>query len=245
MKIEIKNLNKSFNEMQILRDIDIELGCGEFVSIIGPSGCGKSTLFKLLTSMEREFSGEIRIENTDIKEYNKCIAYMPQKDLLFPWRTLLENLMIPLELNKSSKREFKSRVMTLIEEFGLRGFENSYPAELSGGMRQRAALIRTALVDSNILLLDEPFGALDAITRVKMQKWLLKLLQKLKHSVLFITHDIDEALFLSDRIYVLSDRPAKVLKEIRIKADKPREREFLLSQDALNYKKEILKYLEY
>ncbi len=245
MKIEINNLSKSFENMKILDNISLNLKCGEFVSIIGPSGCGKSTIFKLLTSMEKEFFGEIKMEGIDIKKYEKEIAYMPQKDLLFPWRTLFENLLLPSELKKTQNENAKNKVTELIEEFGLKGFEASYPNELSGGMRQRAALIRTALVDSSILLLDEPFGALDAITRVKMQKWLLKLLEKLKHSVLFITHDIDEAMFLSDRIYILSDRPAKILKEIKISENKPRDREFLLSEKALSYKKEILRYLEY
>jgi len=241
--LDIKKLEKKFDSVQVLKDIELHIERGEFVSIVGPSGCGKSTLFKIITGLIREYGGEVGIEGTESRDYAEPISYMPQKDLLLPWRTLYENARIPLEVAKKDKREHEKTILPLIEEFGLGGFENTYPHELSGGMRQRGALLRTFLIESDLMLLDEPFGALDAITRMEMQEWLLEVWQKHNHSILFITHDIDEALFLSDRVYVMTGRPGKMELEIVVDEQRPRKREILLDEKCMNYKREILKVL--
>jgi NitT/TauT family transport system ATP-binding protein len=168
---------------------------------------------------------------------------MPQKDLLMPWRTIYKNIILPLEIDGRLNSSQALEVTKLIKEFGLEGFENYYPSEISGGMKQRAGLLRTFLMNSDIMLLDEPFGALDAITRMNMQEWLLTVLNEHKKSVLFITHDIDEAVFLSDRVYVLSDRPASVLTIVDIEFERPRTREMLSTYEFLEYKNRILKAL--
>jgi len=242
--LNIKKLNKNFDNIQVLKDIELHIERGEFVSIVGPSGCGKSTLFKIITGLIREYGGNVGIEGSESRDYAEPISYMPQKDLLLPWRTLYENARIPLEVAKRDKREHEGAILPLIEEFGLGGFENSYPHELSGGMRQRGALLRTFLIESDLMLLDEPFGALDAITRMEMQEWLLEVWQKHNHSILFITHDIDEALFLSDRVYVMTGRPGEIELEIVVDEERPRRREILLDEKCMNYKREILKILK-
>lgn len=241
--LDIKKLDKKFESIQVLEDIELHIERGEFVSIVGPSGCGKSTLFKIITGLIREYRGEVRIEGTESRDYAEPISYMPQKDLLLPWRTLYENARIPLEVAKRDRREHEGTILPLIEEFGLGGFEDTYPHELSGGMRQRGALLRTFLIESDLMLLDEPFGALDAITRMEMQEWLLEVWQKHNHSILFITHDIDEALFLSDRVYVMTGRPGKIELEIVVDEERPRRRKILLDEKCMNYKRDILKVL--
>ncbi len=239
--LEINNLSKNYSNIDVLKEIKLNLKRDEFVSIIGPSGCGKSTIFKVITGLEDEYQGRVEIEGRSVKSYNKPIAYMPQKDLLLPWRTLYENARLPLEM--SGVKDTNNRIVSLIEEFGLKGFESSYPNELSGGMKQRGALLRTFLIDSDLMLLDEPFGALDAITRMEMQEWILKVWRKHNHSILFITHDIDEALFLSDRIYVMTGRPGSIRLEVVVDEKRPRNREQLLSEKYLEIKKDILKIL--
>ncbi len=241
--LDIKKLDKRFDTIQVLEDIELHIERGEFISIVGPSGCGKSTLFKIITGLIREYGGEVRIEGAESRNYTQPISYMPQKDLLLPWRTLYENARIPLEVAKKPKGENRGRILPLIEEFGLTGFEGAYPHELSGGMRQRGALLRTFLIESDLMLLDEPFGALDAITRMEMQEWLLEVWQKHNHSILFITHDIDEALFLSDRVYVMTGRPGRIELEIVVEEERPRRREILLEERCMEYKREILKVL--
>lgn len=242
--LEVEKLNKNFDNIEVLDEIDLYIKKGEFVSIVGPSGCGKSTLFKIITGLEKKYSGRVRIEGIEARDYSKPIAYMPQKDLLLPWRTLYENAKLPLEVAKVKKENYRGRIQPLIDEFGLKGFENRYPRELSGGMRQRGALLRTFLIGSDLMLLDEPFGALDAITRMDMQEWLLDIWSKHNHSILFITHDIDEALFLSDRVYVMTGRPGKISLEIEVDEARPRRREVLFDEKYMNHKKEILKVLK-
>ena len=242
--LEVEKLNKSFDNIEVLEDINIHIKKGEFVSIVGPSGCGKSTLFKIATGLEKKYSGRVQVEGAEARDYTKPIAYMPQKDLLLPWRSLYENARLPLEVAKIKKEDHKKMIQPLIDEFGLKGFENSYPSELSGGMRQRGALLRTFLIESEFMLLDEPFGALDAITRMDMQEWLLDIWRKYNHSILFITHDIDEALFLSDRVYVMTGRPGKISLEIEIDEARPRRREVLFDEKYMTHKKEILKVLK-
>ncbi|HHV28351.1 MAG TPA: ABC transporter ATP-binding protein [Clostridium sp.] len=244
-KIKIENLSKTFKakkkSLEVLKNINIELYENQFVSLIGPSGCGKSTILRILAGLEKDFSGDITVNGESIKASSFQFGYMPQKDLLMPWRTVYKNIILPLEINGTQDR--KLEVENLIKEFGLQGFENFYPGEISGGMKQRAGILRTFLMDSDIMLLDEPFGALDAITRIKMQEWLLKVLIEHKKTVLFITHDIEEAVFLSDRVYVLSDRPAHVIKTLDIGFPRPRNREMLSSREFLEYKDILLKAL--
>ena len=168
---------------------------------------------------------------------------MQQKDLLMPWRKVIDNMILPLELKGMNKQKSYETALEYLEEFGLSGFERAYPSQLSGGMRQRAALLRTYLINSPIMLLDEPFGALDAITRSEMQNWLLQIWQTKKKSVLFITHDVDEAIYLSDRIYVMSERPGTIIAEIKVDFDRPRNRELLTTQKYLDYKKQIMEKL--
>nr|WP_038264559.1 ABC transporter ATP-binding protein [Peptoclostridium litorale] len=243
-RIHMENVHKDFyserDSLRVLDDINIYADEGEFISIIGPSGCGKSTIFHILTGLVNEYEGSVQIDGIPLSEYDKRVGYMHQKDLLMPWRNLIDNVIIPLEIQGEKKSDAKKKVMELLPVFGLEGFEKSYPSELSGGMRQRAALLRTVLVESDIMLLDEPFGALDAISRSKMQKWLLEIWSRFKRTVMFITHDIEEAIFLSDRVYVLTNRPATVLKEVKIDFERPRNKEILVSQKFLDYKKILM-----
>ena len=243
-RIHMENVHKDFHSendvLRVLEDINIYADEGEFVSIIGPSGCGKSTIFHILTGLVGGYEGRVEIDSIPLSEYDKRVGYMHQKDLLMPWRNLIDNVIIPLEIQGEKKVDAKNKVMDLLPVFGLEGFEKSYPNELSGGMRQRAALLRTVLVESDIMLLDEPFGALDAISRSKMQKWLLDIWSRFKRTVMFITHDIEEAIFLSDRIYVLTSRPASVLKEVKIDFERPRNKDILVSSKFLDYKKILM-----
>ena len=188
MILEIEKLSKNYGDIEIIKDLNLYIKKGEFISIVGPSGCGKSTLFKVITGLLTEYTGKVWIEENIIKD--KVISYLPQKDLLLPWKTLYENATIPLEISGIKKEQWEDIITPLIKEFGLSGFEKRYPHELSGGMRQRGGLLRSFLIDSDLMLLDEPFGALDALTRSSMQEWLLKIWNKYNHSILFITHDI-------------------------------------------------------
>ena len=196
-KIGLINVAKSFDEVDILENINIHVNKGELVSILGPSGSGKSTIFNLITNLTDVDSGEIKI--------NGKVSYMYQKDMMVPWKKVIDNIGLPLIFNGKSKGEARSEVEKHIKAFGLDDFKYKYPNQLSGGMKQRANLLKTYLTSDDIMLLDEPFGALDSITRRKLQLWLLDLIKDMKSTILFITHDIDEAIFLSDRIYIISD----------------------------------------
>jgi putative hydroxymethylpyrimidine transport system ATP-binding protein len=244
--LEILQLSKWYRtkrmELEVLRGIDIVLYEGEFVSIIGPSGSGKSTIFNIMCAIEKETSGTIRI-SPKAQNGGRSFGYMPQSDLLMEWKNVYDNITLPLKLSKSLSDEAEQDVMKAIEVFGLKGFEKSYPHQLSGGMRQRASLLRTFLTGSKILLLDEPFASLDAISREAMQEWLIDIWEEEKRSVLFVTHSVDEAIFLSDRIYVLSDRPASVIAEITIDLERPRKRSVLTSQQFNMYKERIMDIL--
>ncbi|WP_338786827.1 ABC transporter ATP-binding protein [Metabacillus sp. FJAT-53654] len=206
----------------ILQDFDIHISKGEFVSIIGPSGCGKSTLFKLVTGLEQPTEGEIFLRDQLATNRLGQVGYMPQQDLLLPWRTIIENASLPLEIKGIKKREAHQRVLELFEAFGIKGIEDCYPSDLSGGMRQRVSFLRTILTGSQVLLLDEPFSSLDAITRISLQEWLIAQWQKRKETILFITHDVNEALFLSDRIFVFTETPSSKLEEVKVPLERPR-----------------------
>lgn len=231
-KIIISNLSKKYKDKLILKDIDLHVYDEEIVSIIGPSGCGKSTIFNILSNLTTSDSGEVDI--------NGRFSYMYQKDLLLPYKNIMDNVSLPLILKGEKKKKSQEIVKPYFSTFGLEGYENKYPHELSGGMRQRVNFMRTFVNSSDIMLLDEPFGALDSITRASMQNWLLDIKKEIKSTILLITHDIDEAIILSDRIYILSNKPAVVNKEVFV--DKR-----IYSKDNLEniakLKKEILGYL--
>ncbi len=243
MKISLNNIGQMYDGKKVLSDISFDVNESEFITLIGPSGCGKSTIFKIITGLEKNYTGNVVIDGIDIEKYPGKLAYMPQNDLLLDWRTLYKNAVLPMEIEKTDKKIIDERIKKLLPEFKLSGEEGKYPYELSGGMKKRAALLRTFLVDSDIMLLDEPFGALDAITRSEMQEFLLEVCEKHKHTVLFITHDIDEAVYLSDRIIVLGKNPAEIKGEIKIKISKPRNTNVLLESEFLEYKKRIMDML--
>jgi len=216
---------------------------GEFVSLIGPSGCGKSTLFAIIAGLEQPDSGAVAIDgDTNCQRTGKA-GYMPQQPLLLPWRTVEENVMLGLDVLRVPRHRAQEQARDLLKRFGLAEFARQYPATLSGGMRQRVALLRTVLFNSQFLLLDEPFGALDALTRLACQMWLLDLWQGVNASVLFITHDVREAILLSDRIYVLSARPARVLRVAEVPLERPRRAEMLGDGRAIELEQELVSAL--
>ncbi|MCT8138444.1 ABC transporter ATP-binding protein [Anaerobacillus sp. CMMVII] len=222
LKFEDVSFAYENGQKTLLSKLNFHIDEGEFVSIIGPSGSGKSTIFKLITGLEEAKQGDIFINGQTHKSRLGQVGYMPQQDLLMPWRTVLENASLPLEIQGVKKQEASQRVVTLLEQFGLNGVEHLYPSELSGGMKQRISFLRTVLSGSNVLLLDEPFSALDAITRLSMQEWLLTQWETWKLSILFITHDVDEALFLSDRIFIFTEQPVTNFVEVSVPLGRPR-----------------------
>ena len=240
-RLELRKLHKRFGDLDVLADISLSVQPGEFVSILGPSGAGKSTIFKLLTGGLRPDGGEILFDGTALAEEAQPFAFMPQRDALMPWRRIIDNTTLGLEVQGMARQQARQRVAPLFAEFGLDGFEQHYPAQLSGGMRQRAALLRTVVQDRAMLLLDEPFGALDALTRSGMQRWLETMWEHHNWTALLITHDVREAVFLSDRIYVLTERPARVLREIIVPL--PRPRRDLASPQASAIEADILETL--
>lgn len=226
MRLQIQALTKSFRRatstLDVLAGVDLAAARGEFVSVLGPSGCGKSTLFNLIVGLLQPDTGHIQIDGVPITGNTGAFAYMQQKDLLLPWRTVLGNVLLGPEIEGRPRAEARAEALQLLDQLGLKGFERSYPAQLSGGMRQRAALVRTLLLKKDILLLDEPFGALDAMTRAVMQSILLDIWQQWRQTILLITHDVDEALLFSDRIYVLTARPATVKEVVEVGLPRPR-----------------------
>jgi len=231
--IKVNNLSNTYiskkTSIKVLNDINLYCKKNEFVSIIGPSGCGKSTLFKILSGLMNEYTGNFTMD--------KKVVYMHQNDNLMPWRTIYQNIILPYEIQNIEPN--KNYISSLVKEFELEGFMDMYPYQLSGGMKKRVALLRTYLTNREIMLLDEPFGSLDAITKRTMYSWLLKIWNNHKKTVLFITHDIDEAIFLSDRIYVMGKRPATIVGEITINFKRPRNQEILLGKQYLEYKDKL------
>lgn len=213
-------------ELRALDDISLTLHDGEFVALIGPSGSGKSTMLDVISGLFGETAGEIRIAGQTVPLTDRLgqTSYMRQRDLLMPWRTALDNAALALEVHGVPRREARRRARDRFPAFGLAGFENAWPAQLSGGMRQRVAFLRTVLAERPILLLDEPFGALDALNRVALQTWLTGLWEAQRQAVLLVTHDVDEAIFLADRVVVLSARPGRVVHEEPISLPRPRHR---------------------
>lgn len=235
MKLSVEKLTFSYENRKVLDNMEFFIKEGEFVSLLGPSGSGKSTILKILTGVLAPEGGQILVDGQKIHGVTELFAYMPQNDLLFPWKTILENVCLYGYIHgclDETRREAKENFPL----FGLSGYEDKYPSQLSGGMRQRAAFLRTALCRADILLLDEPFGALDVITRGEMQDWLIRMRKRLNKTVVLVTHDMDEAIYLSDRILILNESPARITGEIVIE-EKERGREWLYGQGEL--RKEI------
>ncbi|AGL03082.1 ABC transporter ATP-binding protein [Desulfoscipio gibsoniae] len=244
VEIFLEGVAKSFllngTSLPVLDNVSLQVLEGEFVSLIGPSGCGKSTLFNIICGLTAPDRGRVLLGDQYGVPAGEVVAYMPQKDLLLPWRTVLDNVILARRAVGRDRIAVQHEARELMPLFGLAGFENCYPAELSGGMRQRAALMRTVLARRRVLLLDEPLGALDAITRTRMQQWLLKVWNNFKQAVLFVTHDIDEAIFLSDRVYVLTPRPARVCMHLPVRLPRPRRAELFTAPDFLALKRKIM-----
>lgn len=249
MTVELKNVFKSFSgpggEVGAVSGLSLRADRGSFVSIIGPSGCGKSTVFRIICGLLAPDRGEVLINGRPGVRPGEAISYMPQKDLLMPWRTILDNVILPREIAGEDRKKAREEALRLFPLFGLNGFENSYPPDLSGGMSQRAALLRTVLAGREIMLLDEPFGALDAITRFKMQQWLQEIWMRFEKTVIFITHDVDEAIFLSDRIYVLTPRPGTVREEITVPLPRPRASSVVTGEGFVRLKESLMELLAF
>lgn len=230
-KILLRGISKSFDNMVILNDINIEVNEGELVSIVGPSGSGKSTIFNIITNLVKFDSGEKRV--------NGDVSYMYQKDMMVPWKKVVDNIATPLVFKGMDKKNARKEVEKYIGTFGLNGFQNKYPNKLSGGMKQRANFLQTYLTSNDIMLLDEPFGALDSITRSNMQQWLLDIKKNMNSTILLITHDVDEAVLLSDRVYVISEKPAVIKGEVKVNLPKERGEETKLTEEFLLIKREV------
>lgn len=235
--LKISKLNYSFGENRILKDINIYVNSEETVGIIGTSGVGKSTLFNLIAGILKKQDGEIFIE--DSKNYIGKVSYMLQKDLLFEHKTIIENVILPLIINKINKKNALEEGYKILKDFGLKDYADKYPKQLSGGMRQRIALIRTYMMKRKIFLLDEAFSALDAITKRELHLWYVNIAKKLKFTTILITHDIDEAVYLSDRIYVLGNKPGEILDEVIIDIKEDNDEDI----QRLKYKKRILEIM--
>ena len=241
--LKAQNISKSFGEKQVLSDVNITLNKGEIVSLLGVSGTGKTTLFNILSGIYKADTGKVYLNGEDITGKPGKVSYMLQKDLLFPYRKVIDNVCLPLIINGAKKKEAREKALPLFKVFDIEGTEFKYPDQLSGGMRQRAALLRTYLSSNGVALLDEPFSALDTITRTKIHKWYLDVMGQIDLSTVFITHDIDEAIILSDRIYILSGTPGTIANEIVIDEKKPRRDDFNLTDEFLAYKREIVRLL--
>nr|WP_225434246.1 ABC transporter ATP-binding protein [Peribacillus tepidiphilus] len=216
----------------------MDVKAGEFVSVIGASGSGKSTLFKLIAGLLEPNEGQIWIDGQQPEKGLGKVGYMPQKDLLLPWRTVVENVLLPMELAKENKQRKLTEIREWLSRFGLAEYENAYPHELSGGMKQRVAFLRTIMTGKNLLLFDEPFGALDSLTKRNMHTWLLELWGDLQKTMLFITHDLEEAILLSDRIYLLPSAGEEI-QEVTVNLPRPRKTELIYQSEFIAMRKEL------
>ncbi len=243
-RIELRHVSKTFTGVDravpALEDVSFKVMPGEFVTIIGASGSGKSTLFNLCVGLLKPDEGEILIDGERPENRAGMLGYMPQRDLLLPWRSVLNNVLIPLEIQGISQRESRQKAIEMLAHFGLETFENEYPSALSGGMRQRVALLRTWLTGRSTLCLDEPFGALDALTRKELQNWLLRVWQEFGRTVMFITHDVEEAVYLADRVIVLTARPGKIKRELKIDLPRPRRQRMTTAPEYGKLVRELL-----
>lgn len=247
--LEIRGVRVTFTRgggsFEALAGIDLDIAEGEFVAIVGRSGCGKSTLFNVVAGLQTAEAGDVVLDGSSIVSRPGSAGYMMQQDQLFPWRTVLDNVALGCDVIGRPKGATRTRARELMGRFGLQGREKEYPRALSGGMRQRAALMRTLLLDRDLLLLDEPFGALDAITKADMQAWLLGLWEEYRSTVLFITHDVEEALFLADRVIVMAGPPGRVIANVPVPISRPREHtDVVTSPEFIALKHELLELLK-
>ncbi|WP_339225305.1 ABC transporter ATP-binding protein [Paenibacillus sp. FSL H8-0332] len=245
--LEVSGISKSFThrrrETQVLNQVSLTVEPQEFVSIVGPSGCGKSTLFHIIGGLTLPDTGTVRMNGIPVTGQRGKISYMPQQPALFPWRSTLDNVLLGGELQGAPQREAREAARHWLAKIGLGGFERAYPHMLSGGMQQRAAFLRAMLAPQELMLLDEPFSALDALTREQMQRWLLELWEENRRSVLFITHNIEEALLLSTRIYVFSGRPGSVLHTVEVPFPRPRREEIADSPEFLRMRRQLSEWM--
>ncbi len=246
-KLRLENLSKTFTtdngDFVALAATDLDIPAGRFVSLIGPSGCGKTTIFNIVAGLLPPTTGRVLIDGEDATGFIGQVGYMLQKDLLLPWRTVLDNVVLGMEIQGKPMSAARERALPLLQKYGLAGFERLYPNSLSGGMRQRAALLRTLLFDTDVILLDEPFGALDAQTKLHMQEWLMQLWSDFKKTVVFVTHDVEEAIYLSDEIHVMGTRPGRILETIPVTIPRPRARTTALTPEFIGLKERCLKLL--
>ncbi|MDO4870071.1 MAG: ABC transporter ATP-binding protein [Bacillota bacterium] len=242
-KLETKNLTMKFADRTIISDISIAVDQGELVSLLGVSGSGKTTLFNCIAGIYTPVCGSVILDGEDITGKTGYLSYMLQKDLLLPYKTIEDNVALPLIIRGAAKNEARAAAREHFAQFGLEGTEKMYPKQLSGGMRQRAALLRTYLFSDNVALLDEPFSALDTITKSKIHKWYLDVMDEIKLTTVFITHDINEAILLSDRIYIMSGKPGVISSQIRIAQPRNQRQGFDLSDEFMEYKRQIIELL--
>ena len=245
--LEMRAVTKTFDRVTALARFDAAVAPGEFVTVVGPSGCGKSTLFNIVAGLEEPDAGGIlRFEGKSCHAADLLgrVSFMPQRDLLLPWRNVIDNAILALEVEGIPRKDARAKALRMLPEFGLAGFESQYPHQLSGGMRQRVALMRTFLFERDLMLLVEPFGALDALTRAMMQRWLLDVWQKYRRTILFITHDVDEAIFLGDRVLVMTARPGSVKLEQTVDLPRPRRPEIVTAPEFIRLKRTLLDAIE-
>lgn len=240
-ELVVEKISKLYQGEPILSEVSFSVKDGEFVALLGPSGSGKSTLFHLIGGISQPEQGAFYLDGVNITGQRGAISYTPQSPSLFPWRTIIDNVVLGLEIH--AKPDY-DRARTMLQKAGLSGYEEAYPHQLSGGMQQRVAFVRALLSPQDFICLDEPFSALDEFTRLEMQKWLLTIWEENRQSVLFVTHNIEEALFLSDRVIVLSSKPAQIKKEFVVPFERPRREELLLSEEFLKWKKAIYQELQ-
>ncbi len=232
--LKFKNVTFNYNgEDNLLENLSFEINKGDFIGLIGQSGCGKSTVFRLILNFEKAKQGDIEISE-------EKIAFMPQKDMLFPWRSIEDNLSLPLEVQGLKKTEIKNKVHQILEEMNLLDTKNKYPSELSGGMRQRIAFARTVLTGADILLLDEPFSALDYFTRLDFQDWIMAQYVRLNKTIFFITHSVEEAILLSNRIFVFEDSPINKFEEVTLDMPYPRSQDMLNEEHLIKIKTHLV-----
>jgi ABC-type nitrate/sulfonate/bicarbonate transport system ATPase subunit len=242
--LETKNITMRFGSETIIQDVSIYVDKGELVSLLGVSGSGKTTLFNCISGIYQPASGQVLLDGRDITGTCGQISYMLQKDLLFPYKTIEDNVSLPLVIRGVSKTEARKQAGAYFAEFGLEGTQKKYPRQLSGGMRQRAAFLRTYLFSDQVALLDEPFSALDTITKSKMHRWYLEVMERIRLTTVFVTHDINEAILLSDRIYIMSGRPGGIGAEIAIETPREERQDYDLTEEFLEYRRQITRLFE-
>jgi ABC-type nitrate/sulfonate/bicarbonate transport system ATPase subunit len=248
VRLKVSGLHFSYESdvgppVTAIQELNLALTATEFVSIIGPSGSGKSTLLNVIAGILVPDAGTVTLDGRNITGRPGNVAYMMQRDLLLPWRTVMENVILGPELAGQSRKHARARAASLMHRFGLEGFEEAYPAALSGGMRQRAALLRTILCERSVILLDEPFGALDALTRAALSEWLLGIQREFQRTMILITHDPDDAVFLSSRVYVATPRPMRIAGVVDIDLPFERRRDVTLTPEFADHKRAVLSHL--